>query len=74
MKSLTRKIGDWAAFILMAVGAGMFIWPFGNRHRTAREWVQETGIDLSIWLGLAVVFLVGGLCLLAVTKLPDRKD
>ena len=72
MKNLTRKIGDWAAFILMATGVGMLIWPFGNRHRTAQAWVQETGVDLSTWLRLAAVFLVGGLCLLAITKLPDR--
>lgn len=73
MKSPMRKIGDWAASILVLTSLGMFIWPFGNRHQTAREWVQETGIDLSIWLGLAAVFLVGGLCLLAITKLPERK-
>jgi len=73
MKTPMRKIGDWAAFILLATGVSMFIWPFGNRHRTARAWVQETGIDLSIWLGLAAVFLVGGLCLLAIAKLPERK-
>ena len=73
MKSPTRKVGDWAASILVLTGVGMFIWPFGNRHQTAQEWVQETGIDLSIWLRLAAVFLIGGLCLLAITKLSDRK-
>ena len=73
MKNLTRKIGDWAASIFVLTGVGMFIWPFGNRHQTAQEWSLETGIDLSIWLRLAAVFLVGGLCLLAIIKLPDRK-
>lgn len=73
MKSLTRKIGDWAAFILMATGVGMFIWPFGNRHQAAHAWAQEAGVDLSTWLRLAAVFLIGGLCLLAIIKLSDRK-
>ncbi len=73
MKSLTRKIGDWAVSILVLTGVGMFIWPFGNRHQTAQAWAQETGVDLSIWLRLAAVFLIGGLCLLAITKLSDRK-
>ena len=73
MKNLTRKIGDWAASILVLTGAVMFIWPFGNRHQTAQEWVQKAGIDLSIWLQLAAVFFVGGLLILAITKLSDRK-
>ena len=73
MKGLTRKIGDWVASIMVLTGVGMFVWPFGNRHQTAQEWVRETGIDLSIWLRLAAVFLIGGLCLLAITKLSDRK-
>ncbi|WP_426043601.1 hypothetical protein [Caulobacter sp. DWR3-1-2] len=73
MKGVTKKVGGWAAVILMSAGAGMFIWAFGNRHQTAWEWAQEAGVDLSIWLRLAAVFLIGGLCLLAIAKLPDRK-
>ncbi|WP_018113246.1 hypothetical protein [Caulobacter sp. UNC279MFTsu5.1] len=73
MKSLTRKIGDWVASILVLTGVGMFLWAFGNRHQTAREWAQEAGVDLSTWLQLAAVFLIGGLCLLAITRLSDRK-
>lgn len=73
MRNLTRRIGGWAAFILLSTGVGMFIWPFGNRHQSAQEWVQETGVNLSIWLQLAAVFFMGGLCLLAITKLSDRK-
>ncbi|MBO9557060.1 MAG: hypothetical protein J7515_00560 [Caulobacter sp.] len=73
MNSFTRKAGSWAAFILLVTGVSMFIWAFGNRHQTAQEWAQEAGIDLSTWLRLAAVFLIGGLCLLATVKLSDRK-
>jgi len=73
MKNLTRKIGDWAASILVLTGVGMFIWAFGNRHQTAQAWAWEAGVDLSTWLRLAVVFFVGGLCLLAMTRLRNRE-
>lgn len=72
MKTLAKKAGDWAASIFVLTGVGMLMWPFGNRHQTAREWALEAGIDLSIWLWLAAVLLVGGLCLLAFIKLTDR--
>ncbi|HWW27454.1 MAG TPA: hypothetical protein VNZ85_16340 [Caulobacter sp.] len=74
MKSLTGKIGDWAVSILLTTGVCMLISPFGNRHRPAQVWAQEAGVDLSTWLRLAAVFLIGGLCLLAITKLSDRKQ
>ncbi len=73
MKGLSTRIGPWVAVILVSTGIGMFIWSFGDRRQTAREWAQEAGVDLSIWLQLAVVFFVGGLIILAITKLPDRK-
>ncbi len=72
MNELTKKIGAWAAVVFVGLGFGMLLAPF-RRHQTLHEWAMKAGVDLATWCQLGVVLLVGGICLLVIVRLPDRK-
>ncbi len=72
MKSLTTKIGAWAAVVLVSTGFGMLLSAF-PRYQTSQEWAMKAGVDLATWCWLGVVFFVGGICLGVIVRLPERK-
>lgn len=45
----------------------------GGRSRTSQQWANEAGVDLWTLCALGVIFLAGGLALLAIIRWYDRK-
>ncbi|KRA64399.1 hypothetical protein ASD89_20040 [Caulobacter sp. Root656] len=72
MKIPTTKIGAWAAVLLASNGFGMLLCAF-PRYQTSQAWAAKAGVDLATWCWLGAVFLVGGICLGVIVRLPERK-
>lgn len=68
-----RNLGAIGAIILTPTGLGMLFTATGGRSRTSQQWANEAGVDLWTWCALGVIFLAGGLALLAIIRWYDRK-